>query len=119
MWLYATWLATSAREVSSRAHRSVLSDPTPIPAPTQRGSRAFHARANASKANAVATFVAGILPLAFLVYLFGWFEFHWTLPIGYESLAGLLVSTATVQVSCIVVGFLGAGLAANWIARSD
>jgi hypothetical protein len=75
------------------------------------------AGADVSKANVGARFVAGIFPLAIVVHFFSFFALGWP-PIRINTVGAFLISQATVVVSCVVVGFLGAGLVAHRVARS-
>jgi hypothetical protein len=81
------------------------------------GLAAGLAGANSGRANAAAVFVAGIIPLAVVVYYFGVFALRW-FPIRINAVLAFLINPATVTVSSVVVGFLGAGLMARLAARS-
>jgi hypothetical protein len=62
-----------------------------------------------SKANVGATFVAGLLPLVVVAHYFSFFVFGWS-PIGINPLGAFLFNDAAAVVSCVVVGWLTAGL---------
>ena len=82
------------------------------------GLAAGFGRAEVSKANVGATVVAGIIPLAAVVYFWTFFSFGWFSTFK-SDLALLLRNEMTVVASCIVVGFLGSGLVAHRVARSE
>jgi hypothetical protein len=82
------------------------------------GLAAGFARAEVSKANVGATVVAGIIPLAIVVYFWAFFSFGWFSTFG-GAIAFLVRNEVTVVVSCIVIGFLGAGLVAHRLTGLD
>lgn len=73
------------------------------------GLAAGLARGPMSKANVGATIVTGLLPLVIVAHYFSFFAFGWS-PMGINPLGAFLFSDATVVVSCVVVGWLAAGL---------
>lgn len=64
-----------------------------------------------------ATLVVGILPLALALNYFAFYALGW-IATGLDAIAVFMLSYSTVTVSCVVVGFLVAGLFAHRLARS-
>ena len=82
------------------------------------GLAAAFARAEVSTANATATVVAGLLPLAVAVHFWAIFAFDRlpSFPPGEFRL--FLMSKEAVVGSCLVLGFLMANLLSHRVARS-
>lgn len=83
---------------------------TMIAAGVMFGVAASLTRTVAGKATLGATLLAGILPLATVVYYFMFFVGGWWSPLRLSSFTAFLVSHAAIAVSCVVIGFLAAGL---------
>ena len=83
------------------------------------GLAAGFARADVSNANMGATVVVGILPLAVVVYFVGWISLGWSPTLLRNEFGLFLVSQVTAVASCLVVGFLGAGLVAHRVTGLD
>lgn len=116
-WAFRQWATMGVGASELASHWRVLGwMATLIAAGISFGLAAAFARADVSTANATATVVAGLLPLAVVVHFWAIFAFDW-LPSLFNEFRLFLMSKEAVVGSCFVFGFLVSNLLSYRVGR--